>query len=152
MSAADGKPPFLPWIGVDFDGTLAHYDKWTAWNVLGPAIPIMLTRVKEWLAAGKQVKIFTARAAFDQDTCYKTGVTFSRQDIVNVIQDWCEANGLPRLEVTAIKDFQMIELWDDRAVQVLPNTGRTLSDEHEAELNALRGKVADPRGYFGNSD
>ncbi len=25
MSAIDGTPPFLPWIGVDFDGTLAHY-------------------------------------------------------------------------------------------------------------------------------
>lgn len=144
MSAADGKPPFLPWIGVDFDGTLAYYDKWVAWNVLGKPIPLMLVRVKAWVAAGQQVKIFTARAAFDRDTCYKTGVSFTRQDIANVIQDWCEAQGLPRLEVTAIKDFQMIELWDDRAIQVVANTGLTLADEYEAQIEALKGKVANP--------
>jgi hypothetical protein len=34
----------------------------------------------------------------------------------------------------------MIELWDDRAIQVEPNTGRTVFDEFEAEAVALRGK------------
>ncbi len=29
------------------------------------------------------------------------------------------------LEITNVKDFGMIELWDDRAVQVIPNTGIT---------------------------
>jgi hypothetical protein len=23
------------WIGVDLDGTFAHYDTWTAWNSFG---------------------------------------------------------------------------------------------------------------------
>jgi hypothetical protein len=35
--------------------------------------------------------------------------------------------------------LNMIELWDDRAVQMVPNTGRTLAEEHEAELSALKG-------------
>jgi hypothetical protein len=30
----------------------------------------------------------------------------------------------------------MIELWDDRAVQVIANTGITLAEEHAAELGA----------------
>lgn len=141
MSAIDGQPPFLPWIGVDFDGTLAYYDKWVAWNVFGKPIPLMLKRVQNWLAEGRQVKIFTARVAFENDTCYKTGVDFTRTDIIKALQDWCEANGLPRLEITATKDFQMIELWDDRAIQVIPNTGKTLADEHKSILFAMEGKA-----------
>lgn len=34
--------------------------------------------------------------------------------------------GLPDLEVTSEKDWLMIELWDDRAVHVEPNTGRII--------------------------
>lgn len=144
MSAIDGAPPFLPWIGVDFDGTLATYDKWVAWDIFGQPIPLMMNRVKAWLAEGQQVKIFTARAAFENDTCYKTGQSFTRADIVSALQDWCEVNGLPRLEVTATKDFQMIELWDDRAIQVIPNTGLTIADEYESTISALKGKAANP--------
>jgi hypothetical protein len=32
------------------------------------------------------------------------------------------------LEVTCVKDFAMIELWDDRAVGVLMNTGQPKTD------------------------
>lgn len=39
------------------------------------------------------------------------------------IRDWLELQGLPRLTVQAHKDYQMWELWDDRAVQVIKNTG-----------------------------
>lgn len=129
---------------MDFDGTLAHYDTWVAWNVFGLPIPLMMKRVQAWLAEGKQVKIFTARAAFANDICYKTGQSFTRADIVSALQDWCELYGLPRLEVTATKDFQMIELWDDRAIQVVPNTGLTIADEYESTISALKGKVANP--------
>lgn len=31
------------------------------------------------------------------------------------------------LPITNIKDYQMIELWDDRAVQVIPNTGQPVT-------------------------
>ena len=128
------------WIGVDLDGTLAIYDKWVAWNVIGPVIEPMKQRILKWLEEGKTVKIFTARVAFEVDKCYVTGVTFTCDMIEKEIQDWLELNGMPRLECTATKDFQMIELWDDRAVQVIPNTGRTLHEGTESELTALRGK------------
>lgn len=121
---------FRPWIGVDLDGTLAHYDKWVAWNVIGEPVPRMMDRVRAWLAEGKRVRIFTARVAFAEDTCYVTSQPFTRADITKVVQDWLELHGLPRLPVTHEKDFQMTELWDDRAVQVVPNTGLTLR-EHE---------------------
>jgi len=35
----------------------------------------------------------------------------------------------------------MIELWDDRAVQVIANTGKTLAEAHAAEVEALKGKT-----------
>lgn len=99
----------IPWIGVDLDGTLAEYHGWGDGKI-GKPIPEMMNRVKEWLAKGNKVKIFTARAGFDDSQ-------------VPEIHAWLEENGLPKLEVTATKDYDMIELWDDRCVQVVPNTG-----------------------------
>ena len=37
------------WIGVDLDGTLAHYDKWRGVEHIGKPVPVMLERVKKWL-------------------------------------------------------------------------------------------------------
>ncbi|MHB9009227.1 MAG: hypothetical protein ACYDC1_20140, partial [Limisphaerales bacterium] len=51
------------WIGVDLDGTLAHYDGWQGAQYIGDPIAPMVERVQRWLAAGKTVKIFTARMA-----------------------------------------------------------------------------------------
>ena len=96
------------WIGIDLDGTLAQYDGWRDGEI-GVPVPLMLQRVKEWIAKGITVKIVTARA--------------NVPDMIPPVQDWLEAHGLPRLEVTAIKDFSMIELWDDRCVPVETNTG-----------------------------
>ena len=99
------------WIGVDLDGTLAHYDGWKGIEHVGAPVPAMLERVKSWLDAGRTVKIFTAR------------VCREAEEVTAHIHAWCATHGLPALEVTNIKDFGMIELWDDRAVQVVPNTG-----------------------------
>jgi hypothetical protein len=128
------------WIGVDLDGTAAFYDKWTAWNDIGPPIPKMIDRIKDWLRAGITVKICTARVGFDEDVCKITGEAFTKAQMTGAIQDWTEKHIGVRLPVTATKDFAMIELWDDRAIQVVANTGLTIADEYEAELEALRGK------------
>ena len=48
------------WIAVDFDGTLAQYDGTLK---LGKPIPAMCERVKNWVAEGYEVRIFTARVA-----------------------------------------------------------------------------------------
>jgi hypothetical protein len=108
------------WIGVDFDGTLSHYDPDGGWRppgVYGPPIPEMVERVRGWLARGIEVRIVTARAQ-KEPYC-----TMSYEDIVKTIQDWCEEHVGSRLRVTNEKDLKMIELWDDRAVQVVINTG-----------------------------
>ncbi len=99
----------MGWIGVDLDGTLAYYDTWKGEEIIGDPIPLMENRVKQWVAIGKQIKIFTARAG--TETGKKT------------VEDWLKKNGFGELEVTDRKDYKMICLYDDRCVQVEENTG-----------------------------
>lgn len=96
---------------MDLDGTLAEYDRWVGANHIGKPVPKMLERVKAWRAAGKQVRIFTARVAVPAP------------GVLRYIEDWCLEHIGEALPVTCAKDYGMIELWDDRAVQVIPNTG-----------------------------
>lgn len=98
------------WIGVDLDGTLAHYTGWRGPDHIGEPIPAMLERVKAWLADGVTVKIFTARIC--------------EPELGPPIAAWLERHGIGGLEITNVKDFAMVELWDDRCVRVMPNTGQ----------------------------
>ena len=98
------------WIGVDLDGTLAHYDGWNDGRIGAPIKP-MVERVTSWLREGKTVKIFTARGSN------------GKEETIKNIENWCVEHIGFKLEVTNVKDFMMVELWDDRAVQVVPNTG-----------------------------
>jgi len=67
------------------------------------------------MSEGLEVKIFTARVTCDPDG-----------NIARRIQDWLEENDMPRLAVTNVKDYGMLELYDDRAVQIEFNTGQLL--------------------------
>ena len=112
------------WIGVDFDGTLAHYEGWNE-GKLGEPVQPMLKRVQMWLERGHTVKIFTARVGCTgliTEIGNTDGVDFA-QEQRELIQDWCLKHIGVKLEVTATKDFAMLELWHDRAVQVKANTG-----------------------------
>lgn len=112
------------WIGVDLDGTLAEYNGWRGGEI-GEPITLMADRVRMWLFEGRDVRIFTARVAETGLQNQIGGVddaTFAEAQR-KVIQDWTEKHFGKRLPVTAMKDFGMIELWDDRAIQVFPNTG-----------------------------
>lgn len=100
------------WIGVDLDGTLAKYGEWQGPDHIGAPVPLMVERVKGWLAEGVDVRVFTARVAFDKDG-----------SVAKVIKEWCIAHIGQELAVTNAKDYGMVELWDDRCVQVVPNTG-----------------------------
>ena len=103
------------WIGVDLDGTLAVYHGWVSPDHIGEPIPKMLNRIKKWLSEGRRVKIFTARCTIPEHIPY--------------IEEWLEKHGIGGLEVTNVKDFHMIELWDDRCVQVEPNTGEVVGNQ-----------------------
>lgn len=107
------------WIGVDLDGTLAHYDGWKGEAHVGEPIPAMVERVKGWLAAGREVRIFTARAGCPSDML---------EAVEAPIKAWCVEHLGQELPITNVKDFGMVELWDDRCVQVVPNTGEIMMD------------------------
>ena len=107
-----------PWVGFDLDGTLAEHGKYQGPDHIGTMIQKMKDILIEWLKQGYRVKIMTARM----------GHAELRDEARTIIQDWLEVNGLPRLEVTCKKDYKMIRLYDDRAIQVIPNTGVTLEE------------------------
>ena len=108
------------WIGVDLDGTLAYHGEWLGSTHIGEPIPAMLERVLKWLAAGIEVRIMTARASEKNPS------------VTKAIHDWCLKHVGQKLRVTCEKDYQMLEQWDDRAVQVIPNTGMRADGEGEA--------------------
>ncbi len=107
------------WIGVDFDGTLATYES-GQWPELGEPVPVMVRRVKTWLADGKEVRIVTARVGYQPDP---EDVGIARKKI----SKWCLEHIGQALPIMACKDRDMIALWDDRAVTVEKNTGRILT-------------------------
>jgi hypothetical protein len=113
------------WIGVDLDATLAKYSGYKGPGIIGAPIKVMADRVKQWLADGKKVKIFTARAAAGKN----------REKEVKAIQDWTEKYLGVRLEVTNEKDKDLEAIWDDRAVQVQKNTGKKI--ESMQQLKSL---------------
>jgi hypothetical protein len=119
------------WIGVDLDGTLAHYTGWKGATHIGAPGPAMVERVKGWLAAGKTVKIFTARI-HGQGMPIIGGGT---EDVRSPIEEWCVKHIGQKLEVTNVKDFGMVELWDDRAIQVELNTGQPVAASKDRKRN-----------------
>ena len=96
-------PRQKPWYGIDFDGTLVSIIDMTP-------VKLMVDRVKCFLRDGKDVRIVTSRANSSDDTRF--------------VSDWTLQQFGRRLPVTNKKDHEMVELWDDRAVQVFPNTGK----------------------------
>jgi hypothetical protein len=115
------------WIGVDLDGTLAHYTGWVGPDHIGEPIAAMVDRVKDWLANGHDVRIFTARV--DGGTVAlnmgnESGEHFRDVErIRTTIEAWCLTHIGAVLPVTNVKDYGMVELWDDRCIHVKINTG-----------------------------
>lgn len=113
-----------PWIGFDFDGTLAtdggdHSNP----EELGEPVPAMIWLVREHLKQGVKVKIFTARAeGFGRGSNYGTRARLA-------IMQWCNQHIGRELEVTAKKDMYMLAFYDDRAITVETNTGRILTHD-----------------------
>lgn len=103
------------WIGVDLDGTLAKnptLQQMERGQTVGDPIVPMLERVRGWLAQGKEVKVFTARACDPSE--------------IPSIRQWLDALDLHNVDITNAKDFGCLEIWDDIAVRVEKNTGRVL--------------------------
>lgn len=111
----------MGYIAVDLDGTLAHYES-GQWPEIGEPIQPMLDRVKGWLEQGREVRICTARASHGESEIAR-------------IRKWLDQYGLGHLKISNTKEPDMDELWDDKAIQVRPNTGQPIVDaEYQANL------------------
>lgn len=142
MSLDLNNLPKWGWIGVDFDGTLVHYDKWRGADHVGSPVLPMIERVGALIHSGYDVRIFTARiwpilhVPVDLDASPLVwlpshGGAFGNPKrnenaklAVKVIRRWAFETYQRILPITCVKDFEMVALFDDRAVQVVPNEGR----------------------------
>lgn len=113
----------IGWIGVDLDGTLALTCSNT--REIGAPVAPMLSRVHDWLDQGLEVRIVTARVGASgvtlRDGTVDDQCNAERQRAL--VEAWCVEHVGQRLMVTASKDVMMVELWDDRCVQVEKDKG-----------------------------
>lgn len=118
------------YIAVDLDGTLAYYDEWKGAGIIGDPIVPMIKRVKRWLSEGKDVKIFTARVSGEDAVTERMA-----------IERWSMKHIGQVLDVICCKDYRMVELWDDRAIQICKNTGMRVDGVQES--NEESGDISD---------
>lgn len=120
---------------VDFDGTLAKYTNWQGIGHVGEPIEPMVTRVKQLLAEGHFVSIFTARLAFHAKD------SFEYKHTIEILSEWCrmhlgmpiqpyDPENSPQLQITCTKYGHFHEFWDDRARHIIPNTGIDATDAY----------------------
>jgi hypothetical protein len=121
---------------VDFDGTVSHYTGWKGQLVLGPPIAAMVERIKKWLADGDDVFIYTARLN-DDPALADAGTPAT----IAAIEAWCLQYIGQKLPVKQKAMFE--KLYDDHAIQVVQNTGRTLKEE---VVRILEEKLDDAAG------
>ena len=120
------------WYAVDLDSTLAVSEShgMPSDGSIGEPVAAVVERVKELLAQGQIVRIFTARVwprHTDQELKYTQRYLQALEQEFQ-IREWSRQLFGQTLEVTCIKDPGVLEIWDDKARQVEPNTGRFLSD------------------------
>jgi len=137
-SGTDYPPPRT--ILCDLDGVLAEYHGPAGVGVIGPPIPRMVERVKAWLAAGRDVRIFTARVSYGEAPTCEVPFETTRRDAEHqraLIKAWCREHLGRELPVTNCKGYGAVEIYDDRAIQMIANAGQTLA-EHLDEQKVHR--------------
>lgn len=117
------------WIGIDLDAVLAYYDGWKGVTEIGDPVPAMADRVVKWIQEGQKLKIVTARV-YCGESGEPAGDRYRDAQIArNAIEKWTLKHFGVIIPVTCCKDTKMITLWDDRCVQVKPNTGIPVGED-----------------------
>lgn len=106
----------LGWVGIDLDGTLAHYDGFKGEDHVGAPIEPMVKLVRKMLREGRDVRLFTARTPHP------------------AVRRWMVEHLGALLPITNTKDHHMQLLIDDRAIGVERNTGVLDAPERLKEL------------------
>ena len=123
------------WYGFDIDGTIADNSAHTfGMGKIGKPVKPMCDLMKKLHAEGRRVKICTARLSdVGSDPS-------SQQAVKEHIWKWCDENLGFRPEITDRKDYEMECLYDDRAKQVVRNTGECLEDLYNKLVEEVRAK------------
>lgn len=167
------------WYGFDLDGTLAKYDGWKGVDHIGEPVKPMVDLIKRMHEEGKVVKIMTARVApraledgtvgletatiasedmrqfYDgkDDNPFENGsVTHVRLDAKEIVAYWCSKNIGFIPEIVYQKDHLMIEIYDDRVKQVVPNEGWLIEDiamskRQRTETTIVKRKIVNCKWY-----
>lgn len=106
------------WVGCDLDGTLAQHTTWRGEAYIGPPIPEAVDRIKKLMASGWTIKILTARMSEKNPE--------AKEITRRAISRWTLEHVGIALEAVSEKDYAMVALYDDRAIQVELNTGKVL--------------------------
>ena len=154
------------WYGFDLDGTLAKYDKWEGIDHIGEPVKPMVDLIKKMHAEGRVVKILTARVAprlnieirpnpyptdqavydavgRDNEERYRDIYRAPKWTAREFVSDWCLRNLGFLPEITHEKDHLMLELYDDRVKQVVPNEGLLFEDLYRECVKMLQQIHAD---------
>lgn len=123
------------YVAYDLDGTIAQYNGWKSHTDIGDPIQPILSRLKQDLEEGKEVRIFTARV-YPLNMCVNPGMDLTHLlalsddaayiqaiEAVLAIRKWCVLHIGKVIPITNVKDPKMVLLYDDRCLQVVPNTG-----------------------------
>lgn len=134
------------WYGFDLDGTLAKYDGWKGIDHIGEPVKPMIELIKRMHDEGKIVKIMTARVAPKVRPEIKPNPYLENHWVIEspddmpwavhaeawtpreFIQDWCYKSLGFVPDIVYQKDHLMLELYDDRVKQVVPNEGLLVED------------------------
>ena len=145
------------WYGFDLDGTLAVYDKWKGIDHIGEPVKPMVDLIRKMHDEGKVVKILTARIAprkLEDGTVGESYITVpdgeggvTRTYAHQFINDWCHFNLGFIPEIVYQKDHLMLELYDDRVKQVVPNEGLLVEDLYR-ECGEILRKAHSDNGWL----
>ena len=169
------------WYGFDLDGTLAKYDGWKGIDRIGEPVKPMVELIRRMHDEGKIVKIMAARVApranaeyKDREKCvppgYAATADFSGLSVDaktwvenmylvldtwgarEFVIDWCLKNLGFLPEITHEKDHLMLELYDDRVKQVVPNEGWlveniAMSKRQRTEITIVKREFIDVRWW-----
>jgi len=151
--ALASRPEDGGWVGVDLDGVLVEWDP-KYLPGLGPPIPSGIALVYRLLNEGREIRIFTARVQANQDEpAWRAEAQrlIGTSDALLWVRDqrdridvFCREHFGAPLRITAAKDWKMITCYDDRCVQMVPNTGRSLEEIHQAQLRKIAELIGDP--------
>jgi hypothetical protein len=121
------------WFGFDLDGTLFEYNHWRGPTHFGAPLgkgdpDSAYELLKAMLAQGEDCRIVTARVFPLGTVAQATPQRLQEaRSAYLAIEKLCELHFGRALPITCIKDFSMIRLFDDRARQVDPKTGKILN-------------------------